>query len=148
MLLKISQLGFTLFETLIYIALFGFIMSGAIVSAYQIFEGTSQVQSIAQREIELNFLLRKINWAIDGATSVSTPSGDTLRLLNDGKKHEFKSSDDEATLTIDGETHALSSFRLNISDLTFNLSNTVPPQLYITMKIDGEEVGPISRTLR
>lgn len=97
------QSGFTLVETMIYVALFAIIMSGAIVSIYGIIGSSARNQTKAMAEEEGSFLLGKIDWALtgvvigSGTSSVSQPavtagnsaSGDTLAL---------KKSDDGTTL--------------------------------------------------
>ena len=72
--------GFTLMEVLIYIALFGIIMSGAMVATFQLVDGgTRNEQSIAIQE-EGTFISRKINWALAGASSASA-AGNTLTIV-------------------------------------------------------------------
>lgn len=63
--------GFTLLETMIYIALFGLIMSGSVVTAYQLLEGGRHNQTAITIQEEGTFLSRKINWALLGATDVT-----------------------------------------------------------------------------
>lgn len=148
---KLSQSGFTLFEVLIYIALFTFIMGGAILSSYQIFEGSAQVQALAEREVELNFVLRKIDWALNGATSVFVlNSGTTLQVLRDGgKTYEFTEADGTITLEHVGtDEYILTSSRLKIEDLSFAVVGGNPQQLEIRMTVDGDAVGPITRFIR
>jgi type II secretory pathway component PulJ len=143
-----DQNGFTLFETLIYIALFTFIMGGAILSAYQIFEGSAQIQRMAQTEVELNFLLRKIDWALNGATSVSVQnSGDTLQVVRDaGQTFKFTQSDGIVTLErVSSATRNLTSARFPITELTFVLADEV---LSIDLTVDGEHIGPITKLIR
>lgn len=145
---KIKHSGFTILEALIYIALFGFIMGSMVISAYQIFEGSAQAQAMAEREVELNFLLRKFAWALNGATLVSVPTSDVLRVLHDDEIYDFASSDGMVTLTFNGESYALTSSRLEITDLSFELTDADRDVLAITMDINGHAVGPITRFIR
>lgn len=69
---KISS-GFTLIETIIYIALLSIIMSGALITSYQLIDGASTLDSKATTQEEGNFVLRKINWALTGAQVIATP---------------------------------------------------------------------------
>lgn len=75
--------GFTLIEVVVYLALFSIIIGGAMVSVLQIVESSTSLQSKVVMEEEANFLLRKINWALNGATTMSV-SGDhlTLTIIN------------------------------------------------------------------
>lgn len=70
--------GFTLLETIIYIALFGLIMSGAVASAYQLLEGGRRNQAAISIQEEGTFLTRKINWALVGASEIRVPATSTI----------------------------------------------------------------------
>ncbi len=59
--------GFTLIETLLYLALFTLIIGGGMTAAYQIIESTAAAQSHLILEEEGNFILRKIAWGFDKA---------------------------------------------------------------------------------
>lgn len=151
MYISSKQSGFTIIEALIYIGLFAFIMSGAILSAYHIFEGSAQVQAMAERETELNFVLRKIDWALNGATTVSVlNSGNTLRVLRDGGElYDFDTDGVAITLENGGETYDLSSPRLTISDMNFVLDTVSTPNiLEFNMVVDGDFIGTTSRYIR
>ena len=69
-------------ETMIYIALFGIILSGAVVGTYNLLEGSSKnIMSTGIQE-EGTFINRKISWALSGATSVSvSPDGTILTIV-------------------------------------------------------------------
>ncbi len=62
--------GFTLIETIIYIALFAIVIGGGMVATYNIIESTNAGTNHVVLQEEANFLLRKINWALTGATSI------------------------------------------------------------------------------
>jgi prepilin-type N-terminal cleavage/methylation domain-containing protein len=65
--------GFTLIETIIYLALFSILMGGAIVSAFNIFESAGRQQTHTMLQEEGDFIIAKINWAVAGASSVNQP---------------------------------------------------------------------------
>ena len=70
--------GFTLLETIMYIGLFGVLMSGALVAVYQLIDGgVHNMHSVAVEEEGL-FVNRKMNWALKGATAVTAPDSKTL----------------------------------------------------------------------
>ena len=75
------QKGFTMLEVLIYIALFGLLMTGAVVSAFQLLEsGQRQDRSFAAQQ-EGTFVNRKLAWALAPATAVSvSPDGNILTI--------------------------------------------------------------------
>lgn len=71
------QKGFTLIETIIYLALFSIIIGGVLVSAYQIIQASTQSQENALIQEEGHFLVAKINWALTGARTVTFPASGT-----------------------------------------------------------------------
>lgn len=79
---NIIQSGFTFIETLIYLGLFSIIIGGALVTTYSIISSTSRTEKNIIIQEEANFLLRKIDWALSGVTSIPEPSlgnsGETL----------------------------------------------------------------------
>lgn len=72
-MLTVKQLssGFTLIESLLYVALFAVIIGGGMVGAYQIIESTNNLNSKTVIEQEGEFIVKKINWAITGANSLT-----------------------------------------------------------------------------
>lgn len=65
--------GFTLIETIVYLALFGFIMSGTVLSAYQLFEASGRSSTRAMLGEEGDFISAKIDWALSGVQTVVAP---------------------------------------------------------------------------
>lgn len=78
---KIKNNGFTLLETILYIALFGVIMSGAVVTTYQLLESGRHNQIAISTEEEGMFLSRKITWALTGATDVSVNAAKNVLII-------------------------------------------------------------------
>ncbi len=68
-----SAAGFTLIETMVYLSLFSILMSGVVVSAYNIFEATGRSQTRAMMQEEGDFLIGKIDWALSGIQTVNAP---------------------------------------------------------------------------
>jgi prepilin-type N-terminal cleavage/methylation domain-containing protein len=71
MSIKSLHRGFTLIETLVYLALFSILMSGAIVGSYQLLQGGAHDRALAFTQSEGTFINRKINWALSGASDAS-----------------------------------------------------------------------------
>ena len=65
--------GFTLIETIVYLALFGLLMSGVIVTTYNLFESAARTQTEAMLSDEGNFIIGKIQWALSGTQSINSP---------------------------------------------------------------------------
>ncbi len=70
-----SDKGFTLLETMIYIGLFAILISGVVVGAYNLLEGSDRNITAARIQEEGTFLNRKINWALSGATNATISGG-------------------------------------------------------------------------
>jgi prepilin-type N-terminal cleavage/methylation domain-containing protein len=94
-----NKTGFTLIEVIIYIALFTILMVGAFVTAYQLLQGSDTLSGKAVTQDEINFVLRKIDWALNGTSSsasliipsATTLSSSTLSFIRpDGNKIDFQ----------------------------------------------------------
>jgi prepilin-type N-terminal cleavage/methylation domain-containing protein len=117
--------GFTLMETMIYIALFGILMSGAVVGTYNLLEGSDRNITAARVQEEGTFLNRKINWALSGATAASVSGGNMLVVtqLDLGVQSPLVISGTGNNITIARGTGAaveLNSERFVISDVLFD----------------------------
>ena len=77
-----NQLGFTLIEVLVYLALLGLIFSGLFISAYAIIENIGRNDTQIMVNEEGGFLLAKIGFAINGATSVEVENDLILKINN------------------------------------------------------------------
>lgn len=75
------QKGFTLLETLIYIALFSVLIGGVLATTYNIIEASGRNQTKTVLEQEGLFLSSKLNWALAGASTVAVvPSPPSLTI--------------------------------------------------------------------
>lgn len=109
---KDKQSGFTLIETVIYLALFAIMFSGAVAAAYSIIESSGRIRARAVMQEEGEFLLAKINWAVSTAGTASV--SENGHLLADGL--EFARSGDD--LALNGLP--LNTSTVKISDLYFD----------------------------
>lgn len=64
--------GFTLIETVIYIALLGFLMTGALTASADLIESAGRSNGHATVEDEGSFVSRKLEWALTGMTAAPT----------------------------------------------------------------------------
>src|SRR4051812_3687096 len=66
--------GFTLIETLVYLALFTLIIGGFGSASYMLFETNDRNQTKAMLQEEKDFLIGKIEWELSGAKTVTAPA--------------------------------------------------------------------------
>jgi prepilin-type N-terminal cleavage/methylation domain-containing protein len=122
---KRKNRGFTLMETMIYIALFGIIMSGAVVGTYNLLEGGDRNVASAGVQEEGTFLIRKISWALSGGTAVSISGGGSILTINTiapGVTSPLVISGVGSNMTIargGGASIVLNSDRFKISNVLF-----------------------------
>jgi len=114
--------GFTLIEVIIYIALFSIIIGGGIVATYEIIQSTDSGTNHVVLQEEANFLLRKINWALTGATSFTL--GSSLSIVKDGDIYIFDLNSGNMRVTKTGVTSILNSSSISVSNLAFTLTGT------------------------
>jgi type II secretory pathway pseudopilin PulG len=69
-----TQKGFTVIESLLYIALFGIIIGGVTAAVYGIVQSAGRGQTRIEMQEEAGFLLGKLNWALTGACEVIIPA--------------------------------------------------------------------------
>ncbi len=119
--------GFTLFETLIYIVLFIFLIGGGFMAAYQVIESSGRIAEKAAREAEADFIFRKIDWVLNVDP---TPSF----VVDDG------------VLELDGE--ALTSENVEVTDFSITNISGTPSAVEISFELDGFPFGPTIRYLR
>src|ERR1041385_5567651 len=65
--------GFTIIELLVYLGLFGIIMTGILSGSYAVIESANRNQTKGLVQADGDFLLGKINWAMSGVTAVTMP---------------------------------------------------------------------------
>ncbi len=137
--------GFTLIETVIYIALLGFLMSTAVLGAYQILQGSNEVSTQTIVQDEGSFVLRKIDWAMSGAQSVDASIPQNLFITRyDGIVAHFQlntgSTPDHLTLSADGSAGPITTENVNVN--AFDIaeippSGSTPGGFVATTTIDG-----------
>lgn len=148
--------GFTLIEAMIYIALFTFVIGGGILSAYQIFEGSARIQALAEEETEINFIVRKLDWALSGSEIVSplpSVAQPALTVNKGGTQYTFSR---DASGVFQVSTTGWGTVPLTGSGISIDSMNFVhfdggigePNSMSYTFVVDGETIGPIIRYVR
>ena len=73
--LKKYARGFTLLETVVYIALLGFILTGAVASSYKLVSNSSKIDASNNITEEGSFFIKKLSWTLSGANTIAAPNG-------------------------------------------------------------------------
>jgi hypothetical protein len=73
--------GFTLIETVIYLVLLSFLMTSTLITVYTLTQGSSALSEKNTAGEEGNFILRKLDWILSDAKSITVPINWGSRLL-------------------------------------------------------------------
>lgn len=145
---KKYQGGFTLIESVIYLALFAIIIGGGMTAAYQIIVATQAAHNHIILNQEANFLIKKIDWGLHGATGISA-SGSTLTMTNtiSGNPTQLVFSKDGAVLMLkrgSGAAMALNSSGVLVDSVSFVKNaglNGAPDSIVITLSLTTFQYG-------
>lgn len=138
--------GFTLLETIIYIALFSVLMAGVLETVYVLFLSNAQYSKAIAVQEEATFLNRKLSWALSGATALSAPNPETLIITrpdlgmesplvvseHDGQMFIARGSDTPLPIT---------GSQFHVMNTTFMLippTSGIPTQLQAKYEIESE----------
>ena len=127
--------GFTLIEIIIYIALFAFIMGAGVSAAYYIIDSSARSETDVNIVAEAEFLLRKIDWAMTGADSVTAGS---MTITKDGTNITFSLISNRVWVSVGGVGNFLTSESVNVSSLEFISIPTTPPGIKASTTINGK----------
>lgn len=139
--------GFTLIEVLIYIALFGLLMSGAVVSAYQLLQsGENQATNFAAQQ-EGTFINRKLAWALAPATAVASSGGNTLTITRPdlGSQSPLVVDGTGERITLKrgtGAAQPLSTEGLALANVVFSTTppaNGLPEAVHVSYTLGGKD---------
>ena len=139
-----KQRGTTIIEVLVYLALFGIVMGGVVVTSFHIYESSHKTHAVIAIVDESEFIKSKINWILSESNFVHSPQKNTsspvlsvqsLRTDYANPVRIFVS--DQALLIQYGISTAIpiSKSTIKISDLSFDYAeDAVLSQLFIKMK--------------
>jgi len=149
--------GFTLIETIIYIALFSVLIGGGLVTVYELIDGSGKLSAKGTVQEEGNFVLRKLNWALTGASSITTPSSGTppssiLTVTKyDGTQINVQLMGTKIRMTeIGGSDDFITTDNIKVSSLEFEYlpsQGEAPVGVKATIVIDGYDFS-ITKYLR
>jgi prepilin-type N-terminal cleavage/methylation domain-containing protein len=135
--------GFTLIETLIYIALFSLLMGSAFIATYQLIDGSGKISAKNTIQNEGNFVVRKLSWALTGVdpSTVSPSSGNSSTLSvtkYDGNKIDVRLSGGKIEMRESdaGNTYLpITTDNISVSNLDFKYESL--DGITVTTTIDG-----------
>ncbi len=142
-----TQDGFTLIETLLYMALFGIIIGGFAVTAHNLIQGSGKTTALALAQKEGNFILRKIDWALTGVKTINIPAAGASGAILTVTKY------DASVLTFDmnsgnmrlqrgtGIPMALNSGNVTVAGVVFDHSaaaNGIPEKIKADFTVNGK----------
>ncbi len=127
-----NQKGFTLIETILYLALYGIIIGGILISVYLILESSRENDMKAMVEQEGAYILSKVDWALAGATSASVePSGQKLSVLRENI------SENENPLLFDASSDSIYISRGSRTAQALNNTNTASSDAVFIHALDS-----------
>lgn len=133
--------GFTLIEVLVYLGLYAIIFAGALSGVYALEESSVHNQATAMMQEEGDFLIDKIEWSIDQASSVQNSAGASSRLvlsnIDGGSMQVFSANGDMEIQSTDTQPEALNNSNTSVDDLTFTTvyTNSSPQSVSITFTL-------------
>lgn len=134
--------GFSLIETIIYVALLGLLLSGGIVTAYQITQSSYVVAGKNATQEEGHFVLRKLEHAFVGASDVSV-SGSTLTITRYGTSAIDVGIDGDGDLYLDRNSFVtdddkLTTDNVTVGSLVFTPHTGPPKGVTMQLTLDGD----------
>jgi len=123
--------GFTLIETLVYLALLGLVFTGLLTAGFAIVQSLDVLKTCAIVQEEGDFILAKLNWAVVGSDAVDTMTTNYLKMrrANPGpgmpSTVEIKTEADDLVLKKGtGDYEPLNASVVNISNINFTAPET------------------------
>lgn len=129
--------GFTLIEVVIYMALFAIIMGGLITTTYQLSQSAGSLQGKGITQEEMNFVLKKFDWAFTGVPSSVVVTSSKINFTNLGQSYMINlSGSNDIQMSVNGTTETLTTKNVKITNLAFTYSSS-NKLITATFTIDG-----------
>ena len=144
--------GFTIIEMIIYVALFSIIMGSLVATAFYLSKSAIDTSGKVTTEEEINFVLKKFDWAFTGAESDSIDVGtpNQLSLENESVSPDpiviRLNGENDIEMEIEGDVHLLTTKNVSVEDLNFSFDSDTR-MLSAALTIDGV-VSEISKFLK
>jgi len=147
--------GFTLLEVIIYIFLFLIMMGSLVIVCFQMIQNSENINYKDSSREEINFVLKKIDWALIDAYRINHPSNSESDYLEVNKENffnnpiSFKLNTNDPNyhhieLCLNTDCYPLTSNNINIEKLSFSpLKNYSLAGVKIIIKINSLEITSI-----
>lgn len=137
--------GFTLIETIIYIALLGILLSGAVMVAYDLISSSGRVEGKNTVQEEGNFVLGKLRWILGSASDVSVTGTQELTVTRSGSPTsvviKLSGTPPEVVMQEDGSPFSpLTTSNVTVTNLKFKIipaTGGAPKGVIATTTING-----------
>ncbi len=133
--------GFTLIETLIYIALFTILMVAGFATAYSLIEGGNSLNNKTVTNSELDFVLRKIDWALSDINVITVPSSGMSSTLSVTKSYgpviQIRRNNNKIEMNEGSGWLPLTTDNVVVSALGFQVISGNPSGIIATTTING-----------
>lgn len=116
--------GFTLIETLVYLALLSLVFTGLFAAGFAIVESLDAMKTRAIVQEEGNFIMAKLNWAVTNAKSADVIASPLALKLNNPPSPVISYDSAQGYLEYDGEP--LNSLPVYVENVTFSATSTDP----------------------
>ena len=136
--------GYTLIETIIYIALLSLILTGSLTIVHRLTTSNNQINQKIIAEGEAAFIFRKLEWALNGSTMNAPALNSTSTILTVTKSAdslEFKLTGKDLTISRNsGSPVALNSKQISLNFLEFSQSTSGTSKLFeANLKINDQD---------
>lgn len=135
--------GFTLIETLIYIALLAFLLTSAVLTSYTLATNSDKLNVNTTTHDEGNFALRKMDWALGSLKTISVPSSGyspTLTIVrNDGMQVNIRLTAGQIEMRngITASYVPITTSNVSVSALNFGYLAGTPAGIEASTTING-----------
>ena len=135
--------GFTLIESIVYIALLGFLMSSVLLAVFSISQNSDLFTTKMTATDEGTFVTGKINWALNDLSSITTPSsgyGNALSITRgDGTQIDVRLVGGAVQMRegVSGSYVALTSSNSTVTTLGFQYLAGTPAGVEASTTIGG-----------
>ncbi|RJQ34651.1 prepilin-type N-terminal cleavage/methylation domain-containing protein [Candidatus Parcubacteria bacterium] len=127
--------GFTLIEVIIYVALLGILLAGALTSAFALIDGNERNARAIQVREEVAFIQQKIRWALSNATSISVSADGKNLTIYRMEGEDFNVSDNPIRFYL--EDGFLLIQRASREPLPLNADRFTPREFEVERMVSG-----------